>query len=550
MTSLIMVCGIAGAWLLAGSAAVSPQVATSSAAGEKEKLEANSTSPSAGTVQRPRRKTYTPTGSGEASSQEQLTQNRKAAPTRFLLRDRPVPIFPNPFPAAARGDGPRAGPFMYVRYAEDWSSLRDAGSGKRDLFDPLKFIPIADGGDVYLTLSGEHRSRLNYTTNPGLRDVKAQDQWLVRNVVGADLHVGSHFRAFGELNNSNAFGAPGVDASPMQRNDLLVQQLFAEVDAVVSDIALGLRIGRQEFMDGPPNVLHIRPAPDVYTSMDGVRLNVASSRARASLFSFKTVALGRKAFDDPTNDGERFRGVSTSFVLPAFKIGSADAKLFFDPFLWNHRQDERRWGSAVGRDDRNFYGARLWGTAGDATLDLSVIRQDGSFASRDISAWGVFANGGYLLSDGPLHPRIGAHVDYTSGGGAYGSGKLKSFQFFYGSIPYFSWGNLVGPTNLADVSVNMRVTPLSRVSVTAEASLLRRPSETDAVYTFLGTPFTGTQNVRGHDIGRLIKADVLWQVNPHLSAGIKTDFLFAGDVLNRAGLSSSTYFGSEIQFRF
>lgn len=496
------------------------------------------------------RQTYEPTGSGEGAAQEQLTQNRKAAPPRFLLRDKPVPVFANPYPAAARGDGPRAGPYMTIRYAEDWSSLRSKTPGRRDFFDPIKFIPLDADGDIYLTLSGEHRSRLNLITNPGLRDVKAQDQWLIRDVVGADLHLGSLFRVFGELNNSIAFGASGVNASPQQKNDLIVQQLFAEADTTISGAAVGLRVGRQEFMDGPPNVLHIRPAPNVYTSLDGVRLSIATTRARASLFSFKTVALGRGAFDDPTDDGELFRGISTSFVVPSAHIGGAETKLFFDPFFWNHRDDDRRWGTTVGRDDRNFYGARLWGTAGNATMDLSVIRQDGRFAGRDISAWGIFANGGYLLSDGALHPRLGGRIDYTSGGGAYDTGTLKSFLFFYGSIPYFSWGNLIGPTNLADVSVNLRTTPLPRVSLTAEASLLRRPSEFDAVYTFTGAPYAGTQNVRGHDVGRLIKADILWQINPHLSAGVKTDFLFAGDVLKRARLNSSTYFGTEVQFRF
>lgn len=563
MTTLQVLLGGTAAWLLAGiapaSAQVSPPAAGEAAAqpgaaaapadGKKDSALERQRTPT-GPRQPGRRGTYAPTGSGEASSQEQLTQNSQVAPSRFLLRTKPVPVFSNPYPAAARGDGPRAGPYMYIRYAEDWSSLRRPATGRGDAFDPLKFIPLSGSGDTYLTLSGESRLRLNYVTNPGLREAEAQDQWLVRNVVGADLHVGPHFRAFGELNSSVAFGAPGVNASPQQDNDLVVQQLFAEVDATVAGAAVGLRVGRQEFMDGPPNVLHIRPAPNVYTSLDGVRVNLATSRARASLFSFKTVALGRGAFDDPRDDGERFRGISTSFVLPSIHVGGADTKLFLDPFYWNHRDDDRRWGNTVGRDDRDFYGARLWGTAGDATLDLSIIRQGGRFAGRDVSAWGLFANAGYLLDDGPWHPRIGVHADYASGGGAYGTGTLKSFLFFYGSIPYFSWGNLIGPTNLSDASINLRVTPLPRVSVTTEVSRLRRPSEFDAVYTFTGAPYAGTQNVRGHDVGDLIKASVLWQLNPHLSAGVKADFLFAGDVLERAGLHNSTFFGPEVQFRF
>lgn len=496
------------------------------------------------------RDTYAPNNNGGESSQSQLTQNRSVTPSRFNVRNQPVPTFASPYPAAALGQGPRAGPYFISRWAEDWSSLRTGTPGPHDVFDMLKFLPLSNDGTIYATFSGEQRARLNFTTNPRLRDAPAEEQYLLRNMVGADLHLGTHLRVFGELANGVAFGSPGVNASAQQDNGLIVQQLFVEASAPIGMSRLTIRYGRQEFMDGPPNVLHVRPAPNIYTSLDGLRVNVETPRFRASLFDFKTIALGRGAFDDPTNDAERFRGASTSFVVPRFNLFGGEAKLFFDPFVWNHRNSGKRWGSTTAIDDRNFYGARLWGTAGDATVDISVIRQDGSFGDRAISAWGVFANAGYLLDDGAWHPRIGGHLDYTSGGGAYTGGTLKTFSFFYGSIPYFSWGNLIGPSNLATITANMRFTPLPRVSVTTEFSLLRRANETDAVYNFLEAPLAGTQLVRGHTIGNIIKADIAWQANPHLIVGLKTDFLFAGSVLERAGYANSTYLGPEIQFRF
>lgn len=500
--------------------------------------------------ERKQRQTFAPNNNGDDSSQGQLTQNRNVSPSRFNVRNKPVPSFPNPYPAAAQGNGPRAGPYFFSRWAEDWSSLRDRPPGKNDFFDPLKFIPLAGAGEVYLTLSGESRARLNFVTNPRLIDAPAEEQYLLRNIAGADLHLGRHVRVYGELANGAAFGSPGVDGSAMQQNDLVVQQLFAEATVPIGTAQIAMRLGRQEFMDGPPNVIHIRPAPNIYTSLDGVRVNVSTRRFRASLFNFKSVALGAGAFDDPTNDRERFRGVTTSFVLPQIDALGSKSKLFFDPFVWNHRNEDRRWGPVTATDDRNFYGARLWGTAGNATLDLSVIRQDGRFDNRPISAWGLFANGGYLLNDGAWHPRIGAHFDYTSGGGAYTGGTLKSFDFFYGSIPYFSWGNLIGPSNLADASVNVRFTPIPRVSVTTEYSMLRRVNQNDAVYNFLGSPFPRTQLVPGHSIGSLFKADIAWQANPHLLVALKMDFLIAGPVLESAGYANSTFFGPEVQFRF
>ncbi|KDM93584.1 hypothetical protein, partial [Mycobacterium tuberculosis] len=93
-----------------------------------------------------------------------------------------------------------------------WSFLAKPDAKRRpDAFDVLKYVPIADDGAVYLSLSNEERLRFNYVTSPGLRAGRDQDQFLLRNVIGADVHLGKHLRVYGELNSSQATGAnPGV----------------------------------------------------------------------------------------------------------------------------------------------------------------------------------------------------------------------------------------------------------------------------------------------------------------------------------------------------
>jgi hypothetical protein len=51
------------------------------------------------------------------------------------------------------------------RWVEDWSKLRDPAKRKTYL-DNLKFIPVDAAGDIYVSLSGEMRLRMNETTNP------------------------------------------------------------------------------------------------------------------------------------------------------------------------------------------------------------------------------------------------------------------------------------------------------------------------------------------------------------------------------------------------
>src|SRR5438132_12768777 len=61
-----------------------------------------------------------------------------------------------------KGKGPGRGNSYVERYEEDYSYLRDPRFST-DFFDPLKFIPLAEEGDVYLTLSGEARFRYDNT---------------------------------------------------------------------------------------------------------------------------------------------------------------------------------------------------------------------------------------------------------------------------------------------------------------------------------------------------------------------------------------------------
>lgn len=459
----------------------------------------------------------------------------------------PVPAIETGYPAAASGLGPRVGPYLQSRWAEDWSGLRDrAPAARRDPFDAVKYIPIAADGQVYATLSGESRIRLNYVTDPGFRAGRDQDQFLIRTVVGADVHLGRHARVFAEVNSAQVFGANPLAIAPNQRNGLFVQQLFGEVTGDVAGALIGARVGRQEFMDGPPILLNVRPAPNIYSVLDGVRVSINGKRARATLFSFDTVTLGLRAFDDPTNRKEGIDGVTTSFVVPPF----GSAKLFFDPFAFRYHKAQQRLAATVGRERRDFYGMRLWGTVGDATIDVTAVGQRGRFAGRPISAGAVFVNANYLLDKGALHPRVGGHVDLTSGGGAYGTGTVRDFNFFYAPAPFFSHGVFFGPTNLQIFAPNFRLTPGKRLAFVAEAAFLRRTNERDAIYTNAMTPYAGTQNVRGRDVGKLLRLELGWELGRHLTGAIRAEHLVAGPVLTRARFGDTNYLGGETTFRF
>ncbi len=451
------------------------------------------------------------------------------------------------YPEAAIGDGVTAGGYNQSRWAEDWSRMRNPAN-RRDVIDRLKFLPLA-GDDVYVTLSGELRLRTNLTTNPDLREVEAQRQDINRVVAGADLHVGKHFRAFGEIAHAGISGLNLGAPSGFLKNDLVVQQSFVEADAEVGGVDMGVRYGRQTFADGPNLMVVPRDNNTILFSFNGVRAWARGKTARVDLFDFTPTRLGQGGTSDDLNqDGRRFSGVSAGLVVPKTLFGGS--KLFVDPFVWRLRNRAAVWGGQPAREVRNFYGLHVWGDAGPVNIDWTINRQTGDYDGRDISAWLLLFAQSYRIGKGATAPRVGFHADYASGGGAYGNGTLRTSLAPFGNNVYYSYQLYATPTNLIAVAPNVSFTPVKKVRVALEYQLSWRDDVRDAVYRANGTAFAGTQNFDSAKIADTLRAQVVWTITPQLSFTGRYEHLIAGPALTRAGYASSDFLAGWLSFRF
>nr|WP_244647396.1 hypothetical protein [Sphingomonas sp. CFBP 13728] len=77
-------------------------------------------------------------------------------------------------------------------------------------------------------MSGELRTRVNYFFNPQGRKSEHRRQDSYRIFVGADVHIGEHFRAYGELARGPMDGKTIGSPSGTLSNTLLVQQAFVD----------------------------------------------------------------------------------------------------------------------------------------------------------------------------------------------------------------------------------------------------------------------------------------------------------------------------------
>ncbi|PTQ62452.1 alginate export protein [Sphingomonas aurantiaca] len=487
-----------------------------------------------------------------AASTTATAQAAPANPTGLLAKESANSAAASPiaesYPDAAIGDGVTAGGYNQSRWAEDWSKLRDPKK-RKDIVDQLKFISLAGDGDVYLTLSGEARLRVNQTTNPNLRDAEAQRQDILRLFGGADLHVGKHVRFYGELAHGTLEGENLGTALPNLRNKLAVQQAFVDLTGTVADVDVGVRYGRQTFADGPNLMVVPRDNNTLYFGFNGFRAWARAAGVRADVFDFKPTAYGNGGTqDDNAESARRFSGISTGIVVPETLFGGS--KLYVDPFLWRLRNRTAVWGTDTAREVRNFYGLHVWGDAGPVNLDWTINYQGGSYDNRSIKAWLVLLAQTYQLGKGKTAPRVGFHADYASGGGAYGKGTLRNSLAPFGNNIYYSYQLFATPTNLIALAPNVTFSAFKKLRMTAEYQLSWRDTTTDAVYRANGTAFAGTQNFGGRKIADTIRFQATYPITSRLSLLGRYEHLIAGPALTNAGYKNSDFMAGWISYRF
>jgi hypothetical protein len=136
------------------------------------------------------------------------------------------------------------------------SYLRDqaARTGDALSLEPIKYIPLNQTGDWYLSIGGEVREQYEFYNNPdfGLSPEDEDGYLLQRYMVHGDLHLGPSFRLFGQLKSAFASfqdGPPG----PTDEDRLDVHQAFFDIRCSLSydkASSLTLRAGRQEMLYG------------------------------------------------------------------------------------------------------------------------------------------------------------------------------------------------------------------------------------------------------------------------------------------------------------
>ncbi|WP_029603397.1 alginate export family protein [Kozakia baliensis] len=461
------------------------------------------------------------------------------------------------------GFGP-VGRYGVAPWAEDWSFLRNRAL-RDDPFDPLKFIALNDSKSIWLSFSGETRLRNWYEESPflGTRGAPGSGRFGVRNLYGADLHLGRHVRLFGQLINADSGGWAGYGYNSTYRKRLDLQQAFIELSGMFAGAKSGLIFGRQQFLDAPSYILYNRETPNVPLSWNGVRGYAIWPHVRVDAYDFVGTNINQnKMFHDNEDWGTRLHGLDVTIAPPNIRIGKEKISSYLDLFLIAFRVN----GSSAsilsndktlkGTSARQNYGFRWYGNASSFEFSVGGLYQAGTFErsgtqiQRSVRAYAFNAIAGYRHTPSPWHPFLGGQIDYYSGGDTRSkNGAVGTYIApFNPQTNYLDTTTYIAPSNLISLSPVLRVTPLNFLSLQFKSPFFWRANTNDAIYS--SSSAYSFRNLHGGFVGVVPQASLTLQINRHLTWTQYGARFISSNGLHAAGGKSGSYYQSNFVFRF
>jgi hypothetical protein len=448
-----------------------------------------------------------------------------------------------PVAACAEMDMPFTPPaYTLNRADEDYSYLRDP-TLRTDFWDPVKYIPLNESGNWYLSLGGEARERYEYFNNPNWgAGPKGSGYLLQRYFLHADLHMGEYLRLFGQLQSSLENGRIG-GPRPTDKDELDLHQLFLDVNFNLgSDSSFVLRSGRQELVYGTERIIGVRDGPNVRQSFDGFRAMFSTGDLKVDAFATRPVKTKRYVFDDETDGHLGLWGVYS--VMPLHMLPKGNIDLYYVGYY----NSDLVYDQGSGREIRQSVGTRLWRTAKPLDYNFEFIYQFGKFGSGNIQAWTAASDTGYTFDSLPLNPRFGLKADVTSGDRDPRNPDLQTFNPLFPKGAYFSENNLIGPANHIDLNPTVALHLKDNLTLFVNSDFFWRESTHDGVYNI---GFGGVALVRSGKqsnaryVGSQPQAQLEWDIDRHLTLKAFYAHFFTGPFLRESGPSKDVDYTTE-----
>ena len=442
-------------------------------------------------------------------------------------------------------------PYTITRYDENYSYLRDT-TKRIEPSDRFKFLPLGNDAGNYATLGVDARLRYDrydgYPLDPARRE---HGGYLLERVMPyADVHLGDHFRVFGQLISAWQEGAHPAPVVPFQQVKLDVDQLFGDLIVGRPDsLSATVRVGRQELDYGAGRLIAPREGPNVRQPFDAARILLAAGGWQADLIYARPVQLTDHlgVFDYKSPTRQQLYGVYATRTGPLAGLLDQEG---LDLYYLGYRNDDARFDATPGSENRHTFGGRAYGSSRVWQYDIEAIGQVGSFAARDIRAWAVSALAGHLLNaDGTVPIGLTLGVDVDSGNHDRSKRQLQTFNPLFPRAQYFTEAGFFGPSNLISLHPAINLHPAKTIAVAVDALAFWRESILDPAYNPALIPIATTGS-RDRYIGTQTGLQLAWTPQRHVSFVIYYAHLFAGPYLRSATRDDADYVTSYVNLHF
>ncbi len=432
--------------------------------------------------------------------------------------------------------------FQKLRYEDDFTYLK--ADSTKTWYEKIKYISLGKNEKYHVTIGGEARLQYTYTVNNKWGDESdADDGYLLsRYLLHANVQLGV-FRTFFELQSSLANGK--ADPSPVDENQLDIHQAFLDIDFIRKENEqLTFRAGRQEMMYGSQRLVAVREGPNSRIAFDGLKLFYKKNNWQSDAFFTHPIANKQGTFNDNFNENAKLWGSYTVMHQVPF-IQNID---LYYLGLWKNRAV---FDDAVGEENRQSIGTRIWKNKGNWKYDFEGVYQFGNINQKTISAWTISSFACYTFENIKFKPEIGLKTEIISGDKNSDDTHLETFNPLYPRGAYFGLVALIGPSNLIDIHPSINFNLSEKWTLGMDYDIFWRQTLSDGIYAPNMQLLYSGKDTAERFIGSQLISNLNYDMNNHLGFTLETGWFNAGSFLKEVG-SGKDYFYAALtaQFKF
>ncbi len=436
----------------------------------------------------------------------------------------------------------------FLRYNEDWSSLKGVDKEKLLPEDKIKYVELNKNGSIWASFGGHARARYESHDNFafGAPAIDEDEFILYRAKVHADFHFGENIRLFTEFKHaeSTSRDLPGGNRN-IDVDTGEIQQFFMDYKIALSgkDQDLTFRFGRQEYGFGRSRLVSPLPWANALRHWDGFNVNYKTSNIDVTAFYSQFVPVNQNKKNRPDED-HLFHGIYMTQKISASKG--------FDYYWLGIDRENRSFNGTSGDESRETFGIRHWGKISKTwNYEGELAYQTGSVGDADISAFMLASELTYKPADVKMNPKVTFGFDYASGDNKAG-GDVNTFsQLFPLGHAYFGFIDIVGRQNIVDYSSSIAINPFKKAGLRLGVHYFRRADEADGLYNAGGGVVRAGDASASKDIGTEIDLTFSYKFNKQVGLAFGVSRLNAGDYLSDTGSDDDINFAfAQILYTF